>query len=96
MEKHSNPITTEVAKDIPLLPLRAMYVTMLRIRKFEESVAELLFEEEIKCPTHLYIGQEAIAVGVCANLQRTITFSVPTVVMGIIPIYPKRKEFQKR
>jgi TPP-dependent pyruvate/acetoin dehydrogenase alpha subunit len=47
-----------------------MYVTMLKIRKFEERVSDLLLEEEIKCPTHLYIGQEAVAVGVCANLQR--------------------------
>lgn len=50
--------------------LKTMYVTMLKIRKFEERVAELLLEEEIKCPTHLYIGQEAVAVGVCAVLQR--------------------------
>jgi pyruvate dehydrogenase E1 component alpha subunit len=43
---------------------------MLRIRRFEERVAELLLKEEIKCPTHLYIGQEAIAAGVCANLRK--------------------------
>ncbi len=59
-----------VKTDIPVTTLLAMYTTMLRIRKFEERVAELLLEDEIKCPTHLYIGQEAIAAGVCANLQR--------------------------
>ena len=47
----------EVIIDIPSKTLKVMYITMLRIRKFEEKVAELLFEEEIKCPTHLYIGQ---------------------------------------
>ncbi len=50
--------------------LRALYMTMLRIRKFEEKVAELILQKEIKCPTHLYIGQEAVATGVCANLRR--------------------------
>jgi len=50
--------------------LHLLYEDMLRIRLFEERVAELLAQEtEIKCPTHLYIGQEAIAVGVCANLR---------------------------
>ncbi|MBI2859923.1 MAG: thiamine pyrophosphate-dependent dehydrogenase E1 component subunit alpha [Chloroflexi bacterium] len=45
-----------------------MHITMLRIRRFEERVAELL-RDEIKCPTHLYTGQEAVAAGVCANLR---------------------------
>jgi len=43
---------------------------MLRIRRMEEKIAELYSEQEMRCPTHLYIGQEAIAVGVCANLRR--------------------------
>ena len=63
-------MTKELIEDIPPTLLRQMYVTMLKIRKFEERVAELLFEEDIKCPTHLYIGQEAVAVGVCANLRK--------------------------
>ncbi len=60
-----------VAAVIPLATLRSMYITMLRIRKFEERVAELLCPEpEIKCPVHLYSGQEAVAAGVCASLRR--------------------------
>lgn len=47
-----------------------MYLTMLRIRQFEEMVADLILQGEINCPTHLYIGQEAIATGVCANLRQ--------------------------
>jgi pyruvate dehydrogenase E1 component alpha subunit len=47
-----------------------MYRTMLRIRLFEERVADLIEAGEIKTPCHLYIGQEAIAVGVCAALER--------------------------
>lgn len=43
---------------------------MLRIRMVEEKIAELYPEQEIRCPTHLCIGQEAVAVGVCASLSR--------------------------
>ncbi len=51
--------------------LRSLYVNMLRLRSFEERVAELLAnDDEIKCPVHLYSGQEAVAVGVCANLRK--------------------------
>ena len=64
MRKHT--ITTDV---LPTT-LRTMYITMLRIRKFEERVAELLLLKEIKCPTHLYTGQEAVAAGVCAHLGK--------------------------
>ncbi len=46
-----------------------MYRTMRRIRRFEEVVADLVAAGEAKCPCHLYIGQEAIAVGVCAALK---------------------------
>lgn len=49
---------------------RHMYVTMLRIRMFEERVAELVEAGEITTPCHLYIGQEAIATGVCLALRR--------------------------
>jgi len=41
---------------------------MLRIRLVEEAIARRYSEEKMRCPVHLSIGQEAIAVGVCANL----------------------------
>jgi pyruvate dehydrogenase E1 component alpha subunit len=56
--------------DTPTEYLQAMYLAMTRIRHFEERVAELLEQKEINCPTHLYIGQEAIAAGVCSALRR--------------------------
>jgi pyruvate dehydrogenase E1 component alpha subunit len=49
--------------------LLEMYRTMLRIRLFEERAAEAVEAGEIKTPCHLYIGQEAIATGVCAALK---------------------------
>ncbi|MBI5485918.1 MAG: thiamine pyrophosphate-dependent dehydrogenase E1 component subunit alpha [Deltaproteobacteria bacterium] len=43
---------------------------MLRIRICEESFVEPIVSGVIRCPVHLYSGQEAIAVGVCAALSR--------------------------
>lgn len=72
MTDKSTPGTTSPGGKIPAVTLREMYLTMLRIRRFEEKVAELLLAEppEIKCPVHLYTGQEAVATGVCASLRR--------------------------
>ena len=61
---------TEISNDIPAKTLRAMYETMLRIRKFEEKVAELVSSKEIITPCHLYIGQEAVATGVSVALRK--------------------------
>jgi len=57
-----------MAENISSDILLEMYETMIRIRKFEESLIEPLTSNEIVCPVHLYIGQEAVATGVCANL----------------------------
>ena len=46
-----------------------VYQTMLAIRRFEYRVEQLLKEDRIYGPAHLYIGQEAVAAGVCANLR---------------------------
>ena len=43
---------------------------MLRIRKVELKISELYPEEEMRCPVHLSVGQEAVAVGVCSALQK--------------------------
>lgn len=40
-----------------------------KIRGFEEKIIELYPQQEMRCPVHLYIGEEAIAVGVCINLK---------------------------
>jgi TPP-dependent pyruvate/acetoin dehydrogenase alpha subunit len=46
---------------------------MLRIRLAEEAIVRLYPAQEIRCPTHLSIGQEAVAAGVCAALRATDT-----------------------
>ena len=49
--------------------LLARYRTMLRIRRFEERCAELYSAELIRGFVHLYIGEEAVAVGVIDQLR---------------------------
>jgi pyruvate dehydrogenase E1 component alpha subunit len=52
---------TTLAKDL--------YRRMLRVRAVEEKIAELYPEQQMRCPVHLSVGQEAVAVGVCAALE---------------------------
>ncbi|MEK7444428.1 MAG: thiamine pyrophosphate-dependent dehydrogenase E1 component subunit alpha [candidate division NC10 bacterium] len=53
--------------------LTELYVSMRRIRRAEEMIVQLYPEQEIRCPTHLSIGQEAVAAGVCRALRPTDT-----------------------
>jgi len=52
----------EITMDIPEKALREMYVTLVRIRKFEERVAELVSKKEIIC----FSGKKS-KVGVIQN-----------------------------
>lgn len=45
-----------------------MYQRMLTIRRFEERCNQLFMQGKIPSTLHLYIGQEAVAVGVCSHL----------------------------
>ena len=47
-----------------------MYRQMLTIRFFEEKVFELYGQNLVPGTIHLYAGEEAVAVGVCANLRK--------------------------
>ena len=49
--------------------LITMYCQMLTIRRFEERCNTLFMQGRIPSTLHLYIGQEAVAVGVCAHLH---------------------------
>ena len=50
--------------------LIGMYVSMMRIRRFEEELADLFAVGGIPGIIHTYIGEEAIAVGACSNLRK--------------------------
>jgi TPP-dependent pyruvate/acetoin dehydrogenase alpha subunit len=56
-------------QDISGEKLLRMYGRMFRIRLVEERLATVQAAGELPGPVHLYIGQEAIAVGVCAHLS---------------------------
>lgn len=47
-----------------------LYRDMVRIRLFEEKICELYPEQQMRCPVHLSIGQEAPPVGMCAALRK--------------------------
>jgi pyruvate dehydrogenase E1 component alpha subunit len=47
---------------------RRLYRQLFRIRRVEEVIAELYPQQQMRCPVHLCIGQEAIPVGVCSEL----------------------------
>jgi pyruvate dehydrogenase E1 component alpha subunit len=49
--------------------LISLYTQMLLIRRFEEKVAHEFAKGAMPGIVHSYIGQEAVAVGVCANLK---------------------------
>jgi pyruvate dehydrogenase E1 component alpha subunit len=58
----------------PDLALR-MIEQMLRIRAFETQANQLYLTAKMPGLTHLYIGEEAVAVGVCSALRRDDTIT---------------------
>ena len=60
-----------MAKELITGELLDLYRQMVLIRRFEEKSAELYSEGKIGGFLHLYIGEEAIAVGACKALHPT-------------------------
>ncbi len=54
---------------VPAEQWRRMYERMVTIRVFEEHVNELYTSARMPGLAHLYIGEEAVAVGICAALR---------------------------
>lgn len=48
--------------------IQNLYSTMLRMRLVEESFVDPIIDGTIRCPVHLYSGEEAVAAGIGANL----------------------------
>jgi TPP-dependent pyruvate/acetoin dehydrogenase alpha subunit len=55
--------------------LLELYRRMLEIRFFEEEVMRLFARGLVRASTHLYQGQEAVAVGACAALRQGDTMT---------------------
>src|SRR6187455_1724095 len=59
----------KAASDIPNDKLIRLYHRMVAIRLFEEAVNDLYTRALMPGLAHLYIGEEAVAVGVCETLR---------------------------
>jgi pyruvate dehydrogenase E1 component alpha subunit len=53
----------------PQVSFAELYRTMRTIRRFDERIVDLVNANEIAGTTHEYVGEEAVAVGVCAALR---------------------------
>jgi pyruvate dehydrogenase E1 component alpha subunit len=62
MERNESLILTDELK---------LYAQMSYIREVENLIAEKYNNQIFRCPVHLSVGQEAIAVGVCSELKIT-------------------------
>jgi TPP-dependent pyruvate/acetoin dehydrogenase alpha subunit len=69
MKTATDPTKTETVAQ-PELGTR-LYRQMVRIRLFEEQVNELYTRALMPGLAHLYIGEEAVAVGICEALKKT-------------------------
>ena len=62
-------MATDAAVQIGKEKLLRLYEQMIAIRLFEERVNDLYTRALMPGLAHLYIGEEAIAVGVCEALK---------------------------
>ena len=53
------------------IEMKKIHFNMLRIRMIELAIAEEYSKQEMRCPVHLSVGQEPIAVGVCSFLTKS-------------------------
>jgi TPP-dependent pyruvate/acetoin dehydrogenase alpha subunit len=57
----------EISRDVAL----ALYQSMQRLRQFELRVQQVYRSGAMPGTVHLYVGEEAVAAGVCAHLNRS-------------------------
>ena len=69
MKTATDPTKTEAVVQVQLGT--RLYRQMVRIRLFEEQVNELYTRALMPGLAHLYIGEEAVAVGICEALKKT-------------------------
>lgn len=65
MATEGSPATAPIPREVGL----DLYRRMVLIREFEMKVASLFAAGELPGFVHLYVGQEAVAAGVCAHLR---------------------------
>ncbi len=68
--KDSTAVLTESMNSTDVEHWLRCYEQMVKIRKFDEKVNELYMQARMPGLAHLYIGEEAVAVGVCEALRQ--------------------------
>ncbi len=51
--------------------IKKLYYEMFRIRQIEYKISNLYHAQQMRCPVHLSIGQEGVAVGVCSAIKKS-------------------------
>lgn len=59
----------ETTEGVSLTDQLKLYTQMCYVREVEELIAEKYSDQIFRCPVHLSVGQEAIAVGVCSQMN---------------------------
>ena len=59
---------------------------MMEIRAFEDKVFELLARDVLKGASHVYAGQEAVAVGATVSVALGVTDGVPVSVAVCVAV----------
>ena len=76
--------TKQAGAGLDVQKLLQMYRQMVAIRLFEERVNDLYTRALMPGLAHLYIGEEAVAVGVCEALRQTTTSPARTGATDIV------------
>ena len=71
---------------------KELFYQILRIRRIEEGISKKYNDQKMRCPVHLSIGQEAIAVGVSALLKKKRSSCKQSSITRTLFI--KRREFE--
>lgn len=64
-----NTADTMARSVLPPAQRLELFESMQRVRRIEERIIQLYAEQQMRCPTHFSIGQEAAASGVAAHLR---------------------------
>ncbi len=64
-------ISDSISDHFDLNEMLTSYIHLKYVREVEVLISENYFRQQFRCPVHLSIGQEAVAVGVSSSLKKT-------------------------
>ena len=62
-------ISNSISDHFDLSEMLSSYIHLKYVREVEVLISENYFRQQFRCPVHLSIGQEAVAVGVSSGLK---------------------------